>query len=295
MILLTGSAGKTGRAVLRALLARGETVRALVHQPEQIPAVQALGAQDVLVGDMRERVDMERAFLGVRRVYHICPNISPDERAIGETVLAAAVAVEVERFVFHSVLHPQTEAMPHHWQKLRVEEKLLATGLPYTILQPAVYMQNILVHWETILAEGKYPVPYPAETRLSWVDLQDVGQAAAVVLTEPGHSDATYELVGTLPFSPHDVAARLTRRLGRSVSAATISLEDWERQARSAGLGAYQVDALSRMFRYYARFGLGGNPRVLRWLLGRPPVTWEAFIDGYARQQGVKAGQDSAN
>jgi uncharacterized protein YbjT (DUF2867 family) len=285
MILVTGSAGKTGRAVLQALLARGETVRALVYRPEQIPAMEALGLQHVLAGDMRQPADMERAFDGVRRVYHICPNVNPDERAIGEVVLAAAMAAGVDRFVFHSVLHPQTEAMPHHWQKLRVEERLLACGLPYTVLQPAVYMQNILVHWETILSQGTYPVPYPPETRLSWIDLQDLGEAAAIVLTEPGHGDATYQLVGTLPLSQHDVAAILSRRLGRPVRVAVVPLEEWERQARHAGLGVYEVDALTRMFRYYARFGLSGNPKVLSWLLGRSPATLEDFIEAHAGKQ----------
>ena len=32
MILVTGAAGKTGRAIIRALTARGEAVRALVHR-----------------------------------------------------------------------------------------------------------------------------------------------------------------------------------------------------------------------------------------------------------------------
>lgn len=295
MILLTGAAGKTGREVLGALLAKGEAVRTLVHHPEHIPALEALGARHVMVGDMRERADMQRALFGVRRVYHICPNVSPDERAIGENLISAATAAGVERFVFHSVLHPQTEAMPHHWQKLRVEERLFTSGLPYTILQPAVYMQNILVHWETIVTEGIYPVPYPPETRLSWVDLHDVGQAAAIVLTEPGHVDATYELVGTLPFSPHDVAARLSRRLGRPVNVAVVPIEDWEQQARRAGLGSYQVDALIRMFRYYARFGLCGNPRVLGWLLRRPPAALEDIIDAHIRQQSVAGKRNSEN
>ena len=63
-------------------------------------------------------------------VYHVCPNVSPDEIAIGRVSIAAARSAGVEHFVYHSVLHPQTEAMPHHWLKLRVEEALITSGLP---------------------------------------------------------------------------------------------------------------------------------------------------------------------
>jgi uncharacterized protein YbjT (DUF2867 family) len=278
MILITGSAGKTGRSVLQALVERGAPVRALVHRPEQIHAVESSGAQDVLVGDMKSRATLERALQDVRAVYHICPNVSPDEIAIGQTVIAAAQSAGIEHFVFHSVLKPQIEAMPHHWNKLRVEELLVESRLPYTILQPAAYMQNILAHWERIISEGIYPVPYPADTRLSLVDLMDVAQAAAIVLTEPGHQHATYELVSIEGLSQTEVAAILSQELGRPVQVTVVPLETWRSQAKEAGLGDYQILTLTSMFRYYQRCDFLGNPQVLSWLLGRRPATLNEFV-----------------
>ena len=84
MILTTGAAGKTGRAVIQALAARGAAVRALVHRPEQTQTVEAIGALDVQVGDMCEQAVLDRAYSGVQAVYHICPNVSPDEIVIGQ-------------------------------------------------------------------------------------------------------------------------------------------------------------------------------------------------------------------
>ena len=169
MILVTGAAGKTGRAVIDALLVQGQKVRALVYRPNQ-----DLGVQEMIVGDMRSPAIINQALHSIRSVYFICPNMNPNEFEMGQLAIGAARSAGVEHFVYHSVLHPQTEAMPHHWQKLRVEEKLFESGLPYTILQPAAYMQNILAHWSRIVADGIYPVPYAADTRLSLVDLQDV-------------------------------------------------------------------------------------------------------------------------
>jgi uncharacterized protein YbjT (DUF2867 family) len=284
MILVTGAAGKTGQAIIRALSAKGRSVRALVYRPEQVPSVEALGAQDVAVGNMRVPAAMEQAAQGVRAVYHICPNMSPDEVTIGRVAIAATRAAGVEHFVYHSVLHPQTEKMPHHWLKLRVEEMLFESGLAYTILQPAAYMQNVLAHWNQIVERGVYPVPYAVETRLGMVDLEDVAAAAAKVLTESAHAGAIYELAGPEVLSQTEIAGVLSREFGRLVRAQTVSLEAWERGARAAGLSDYQIGTLLKMFRYYEGHGFWGNPRVLGWLLGHSPTTFAAFVKRTARQ-----------
>jgi uncharacterized protein YbjT (DUF2867 family) len=279
MILVTGAAGKTGQAVIQSLVAKGEAVRALAHRPAQVRLVEEIGAREVVVGDMRLQATMDRAAQGVRAVYHICPNVSPDEVAIGQVAITAARSAGVEHFVYHSVLHPQVEAMPHHWQKLRVEEQLFESGLFYTILQPAAYMQNVLAHWDQVMEQGVYPVPYAVETRLGMVDLEDVAEAAAVVLTEPGHAGAICELAGAEVLSQVEVAVILSQQLGHPVRAEAVPLETWERRARESGLGDYQVETLVKMFRYYERHGFWGNPRILGWLLGRPPTTFAAFVE----------------
>jgi NAD(P)H dehydrogenase (quinone) len=278
MILVTGAAGKTGRAVIEALLNRGTAVRAWVGRPAQVAALQRLGVTDIVVGDMADTAVYRQAATGVRAIYHICPNMHPDEVALGRTAIAAAQAAGVAHFVYHSVLHPQTEKMPHHWQKLRVEEMLLESGLPFTILQPAAYMQNLLGSRDAILNQGSYPVPYPVETALSLVDLLDVAAAAAVVLAEPGHVGATYELAGPEVLAQTEVAAILSQALGRPVRAEQIAIADWQQQAAAAGLGSYQIEKLSQMFDYYGRFGFYGNSNVLRWLVARPLTPLAEFV-----------------
>jgi uncharacterized protein YbjT (DUF2867 family) len=278
MILVTGAAGKTGRAVLRALAGRGEPVRGLIHRPDQAPSLRALGVQETLVGDLLDRAAVQRAVDGVRAIYHMAPNVSPDEIPMGEIVISAAQSADVERLVFHSVLHPHIEAMPHHWQKARVEELLFASGLAFTILQPTAYMQNVAAAWDQILAQGRYPVPYSPETRLSLVDLEDVAEAAARVLTEPGHTGATIELVGTRGLSLADIVEVLSAELGHDVIFEVLPLEAWERSARASGLGEYQVSALTRMFAYYEEHGLTGSPHALTDVLGRPPTSFQAFV-----------------
>ncbi len=278
MIVVTGAGGKTGQAVVAALARAGADVRALVRRDEQGAGLLAHGAREIAVGDMRLEPDLRRALAGAEAVYHIGPNVHPEEQAIGLNAVAAGRAEGVERFVYHSVLHPQTETMTHHWRKLRVEEAILASGLAFTILQPAPYMQNILAGWPGIIERGVYSVPYPINTRLSLVDLRDVAEAAALVLIQPGHEAATYEIVGTPPLSQVEVAASLAAGLGQSVEAVEEQVWAWEQRARAGGLDDERIATLRKMFLYYAKYGLAGSPKVLGWLLGRPPTCFNAFV-----------------
>ena len=143
-------------------------------------------------------------------------------------------------------------------------------------------MQNSLAEWDRMVSEGIYRVPYPVETRLSLVDLDDVAEAAAIVLTSDGHSGARYELVGTPPLSQDEIAEIFGRVLKRAVRAVAESVEDWDRRARAAGLSDFARDTLTKMFRSYARDGLKGNANVLGWLLGRPPTS---AYDRHARRR----------
>lgn len=278
MILVTGAGGKTGQAIIRELAATGARVRALVYREAQVGPVQALGAAEVVIGDMAERAIYEQATAGVETLYHICPNMHPAEETIGRVALAAAQANGVGRFVYHSVLHPQTEKMPHHWHKLRVEEMLFEAGLAFTILQPAAYMQNVLAGWQTIVEQGRYRVPYPVETRLAMVDLADVAAVAAKVLTEPDHAGAVYELAGPAALTQSEVAAVLSQILGRPVQAERLPLDEWLAGAAAAGLSQYALETLVNMFHYYERYSFWGNANVLGWLLGRPPTTFREFV-----------------
>lgn len=279
MILVLGAAGKTGQAVIKRLAARGQRIRGLVRRQEQVVVLERLGVREVVVGDMSARRTLAQAVEGARAIYHICPNMHPEEEIIGQNVIGAAQSAGIEHFVYHSVLHPQVEVMAHHWQKMRVEEMLFASGLTYTILQPAAYMQNVLANWERIARDGVYMVPYALETRLSLVDLEDVAEAAAIVLSEAGHMGATYELCGSELLSQREVAEIMGQQLGRDVRGKTIPFEVWEERARSAGLGDYAVQTLVRMFRYYERHDFWGNANVLGWLLGRSPTTFAGFLE----------------
>jgi uncharacterized protein YbjT (DUF2867 family) len=212
--------------------------------------------------------------------------MSPDEMPIGKLVIGEARKADVEHFVYHSVLHPQTEKMNHHWQKLRVEEAILESGLPFTILQPAPYMQNLLAGWRSIIEDGVLRVPYSVHSKFSFIDLEDLAEAAKIVLTERNHRYAVYELAGTFPMSHVEVAEIIGRVLNRGVQAKREEIGDWRLRAeQSSGMSDYATENLVRMFEYYDGWGLVGNPNVLRWILKREPTSLAMFFDRIIQKQ----------
>lgn len=284
MILITGAGGKTGRSLIKTL-SKAENICAFVYREDQISIAKSLGAEKVIVGDMRDGYSVRRAMADVRAVYHLCPNMSPDETAIGKLVIEAARESAVEHFIFHSVLHPQTEQMAHHWQKMRVEEMLFESGLPFTILQPALYMQNLLAGWKSIVEEGILRVPYSVDAKFSFVDLEDVAEAVRIVLSEPGHNNAIYELAGTEPLSHTHVAQILGRVLNRPIRAEKEEIGDW--RLRAGELSGDALENLVRMFEYYDQWGLVGNPNLLSWILKRGPTSIESFVERTVREHSI--------
>lgn len=273
MILVTGGTGKTGRALITQLAKKQIKTRAWVRRAD----AEIIGATELFVGDMENPADWSKAFNGVHKVYHICPNMHPNEVAIGQMAIQAAVAARAEHFVYHSVLHPHIQEMPHHWNKLLIEEQLFKSGLPFTILQPTAYMQNLLPQLDSIKKDGVLRLPYPAATRLALIDLNDVAEAAAVVLASSRFVGAILELVGTDPLNQHEVMQLFDKPLKRKITYAEIPLEKWE--ADNQHLPAYARETLLAMFRYYAKYGLIGNRAALKMILQRRPTDLAAWAN----------------
>jgi len=278
MILVTGAGGKTGRAVISALIDRGARVRGLVNSEIKAQRIRSLGAE-AFIGDMFIEGDLLTAAEGVRALYHISPNVHPGELEFGKIAIAAAKKAGVQRFVYHSLCHSQIEALPNHWLKLRVEEKIKESGLNFTILQPTPYMQNILGQWNNILERGIYEIPYQPSTLLGMVDLADIAEIAARVLTtESAYDWATYELAGPQVLSQLDVVDALQRVLDKKIMIKVIDRADWTARAGVGGMADHATSTLGMMFKFMEQYGFWGNPGVLEWLLGRNARKFEDWL-----------------
>jgi uncharacterized protein YbjT (DUF2867 family) len=115
--------------------------------------------------------------------------------------------------------------------------------------------------------------------------VDDLGEAVANVLTQPGHEGATYQLCSTeKPLTRHEMASITSKVLGRAVKAVTMPLEEYMRLPRWQGRKPEDMDRLKTMFRHYDQFGFRcGNNKVLSMLLGRPATGYEQFMQRFSR------------
>ena len=217
-VAVLGGHGKTGRAVGAALAARGV---------EAVP----LGRGDW--------PDLAGAVAGCEAAYVIAPNLHADEPAYVASALAALREAAVGRVVYHSVASPYVPAMPHHVGKAVSEDLVRRSGLDWTVLQPGAYLQNLDL-------TGPLELPYSPDVPFGFLDLADLGRAAAVVLAEPGHAGATYELASRVA-----TVRELADEAGVSVT-------------RVPDPGTHPW--LSAMFAYYDEHGLPAGTRVLHLL-----------------------------
>ena len=227
-IAVLGGHGKTGRAVGAALERHGASA---------VP----LGRADW--------DDLAGAMVGCDGVYLIAPNMHPDEPTYVGQALSAMRAGGVHRVVYHSVASPYAPGMPHHVGKAHAEDLVRRSGMAWTVLQPGVYLQNFDL-------TRTLRVPYDVHRPFGFADLQEVAEAAAVVLLQNGHAGATYELA---------TRTATIAELAAEAGVGAERLEDWTGE----GLDEHERAWLRSMFDYYDRHGLPVGTLPLRALLDR--------------------------
>jgi uncharacterized protein YbjT (DUF2867 family) len=286
MILVTSANGKTARHIIPLLLSKGRKVRALSHH---LPSEPTVGVE-AIAGDMNDPAVLARCVDGAEAVIHIGPTFHPREAEMGTALINAARDAQTPRFVYMSVIHPQIDDLVNHQNKLRVESHLVHMRMDWTILQPQHYMQNIDV--KRAVADRSVALPYSAERSLGFVDIADVAEVAAKVVTEEGHRWATYELAASEHLSTRDIGAIIGAVSGVNINVGRLNVDEvieWFGKGKDRdAFDDRSANALYRLFAYYDRYGITGNGNVLRWLLGRPATTFAAYC---ARQlgQGPKA------
>jgi len=271
VIVVTAAGGPTGTAVVRELRARGESVRAVVNRRGPRPELAALGVE-VVVGELTQPMAWSKLLAGADGLYLIWPNFDPDEAEGAPAVFAEARRAGVARVVYHSVLRPQLRVMPHHAAKDVAEEALDASGLrSWRVLQPCAYADNMDGQLEAVRVSGVLRSYWGLRTGQSLVDLRDVAEAAAVLLTADGLDGGTFEAAGPEALTAPDLAERIAAWLEDEVVADDV-IPGGEMPS------SYAARCRRTMFDHYRAHGFTGSPRVLTDLLGRAPRTFAQHL-----------------
>ena len=275
-VLMVGATGRHAHWVLRELNQRGVSVRALVRNQQRADVARNNGAAEVAIGDLTEPATLSRAAAGMDGVFHIGPAHAAGEAQMGVAMVDAAATAGVRKFVFSGVIHPSISAMTNHGAaKLPVEEALYSSELDFTVLQPARFMQNFERSWNDIVEHDRLAQPYSLSAKMCSVDYRDVAEVAGMAMTGDELSYGTFELSAPGMQDTYQTAEIVSEVLGRTVTAVQIPLDHFASQLPE---GHFR-DGMRRMMAHYDKHGLpGGNPLVLRSILGREPRSLKDYF-----------------
>jgi uncharacterized protein YbjT (DUF2867 family) len=275
-ILVTGATGTVGRNVVTALSDRDVAVRIGVRDPDAV-STETAAAGAAVAFDFTKPETWGRALADADGLFLMRPPVV-DTSDIGAFV-DAADRVGVTRIAYLSTLGAEKNPLvPHHW----IEKRILATDMEYTLLRASFFMQNLLeVHRQEIVDHGEIFVP-AGTGKTSFVDARDLGEIAAVVLTETGHANQTYDLTGPAALDYQEVAAIFSDVLDRPVTYPQPSLIAFATRMHRRGEPVGFIAVMCGIYTV-ARFGLAG--RVTddsQRLLGRQPRGMRPFVEDHA-------------
>ncbi len=275
-ILVTGATGSVGSVVIENLKAKGADVSAAVRTPESDKAV-ALGVPLVHF-DFTDPEGMFKAMQGFDRLFLILP-LTKQMRVYGANAVAAAKAAGLSLVVCSSRMGSDPNA---HFQlgKIHgaVDADLEDSGIPFVILRPATFMQNYATHYAgAVSAKGKLLVP-EREAKTSYVDLRDLGAAAAAILADPEPETNTFYVVtGPQALDNHEMAAIIGKAAGREVVYENIDVEDYGLGMEEAGLPEWNVHMILSVHRYARSNYTAFKTKAVEHLTGKPAKSFQEF------------------
>lgn len=273
LILVTGSTGNTGSGLVPALLAGGARVRALVHSPAKAAPLRALGAE-VVIGDLGKPETLTAAVAGVDRIY-LCLFNGPDQATHGRNLIAAARAAGRPHVVHHSASGSDRSRIIRHIAE--IEAELRASGLPWTIVRPTFYLQNMMMAIPTVASQRTIYLPMK-QGRMAMTDVRDIVDVATRLLLDGGHVSQDYSLTTPEAFTIGEFATALGTELGTPVQYVDVPISAARESMVGMGMEPWIVDGYMELFEGFA--GNWGNKTSndTQKILGRPARGYRQFI-----------------
>lgn len=276
MILVT-TAGKVGSETVRLLRERDAPVRVLARDPAKAAALADAGAE-VAEGDLDVPASIDDAMAGVSAVVLVSPAIPAQELNVVHSAARAGVGHVVKATSKASADSPIAR---RRWQA-EIEAGLAASGIPHTLLRSNAYMQNVLALAPAIAKTSSFGSA-AGKGRSGLVDARDVAAVAAGIAAAPaGHADRTYRLTGPGLISNYDVAAVLSKLLGRTITYRELTFEENKDAMIRAGVPGQIAEMNAQAFSLIADGDAEWVTEDVPSLLDRPARSFGQFAADYA-------------
>lgn len=271
-VLVTGASGNVGREVVRDLLLRTIEVRAAV--PDEKAAQEVPKGVPWVPFDFTSPDTFDSALEGVDRVFLMRPPHMSDPAAF-EPFLAAMRQADVRQVTFLSLLGVEKNPIvPHHG----IEKGLRDSGLGWTMVRPAFFMQNLTTTHLTDLREGRIVVP-AGNGRTSFIDVRDIGAVAALTLAEGDHLGKAHSITGREALTYGECAALLSEASKRKIVYTNPSGREFARHMADQGFPPDHIRVMRGIY-LVCKLRLAGRiTDELPRLLGRPAISFAQFAE----------------
>jgi len=290
MILVTGATGRTGGALVRRLSATGIPVRALARSAARAEGLSALPVVEIVEGDMAQPATLSEALRDVDRAMLIS-SADPTMLEVQSNFIDAAAAAGIEHVVKLSGIIADLDS-PFRFARMHgeIERRLEASGMAFTHLRAGEFMQASFRQVPSILATGRLLLPME-DARIASIDVSDIAEVAAAVLTGSGHKGASYPLTGPEALSMADVAEKLSAATGNRIEYVNVGPEQATSAQLAAGMPPYTAEALAELFAERRKGKEAQVSPVVQTILGRPATSFEEFA---VRHAAVFRGEQQA-
>jgi uncharacterized protein YbjT (DUF2867 family) len=277
-VLVTGATGNTGSSLVPALRKAGVNVRALVRDETKAQPLKDLGAE-IVVGDLDRPETIAPAVEGVDKIYLLTWN-GPTQAQQAINVIQAAKKAGNPHVVRHSMWGSEKSRIVQ--QGDQVEAALFSSGLPWTLLQPTFFMQNLMMAAQTIASDGMLYWD-TGDGKLGMIDLRDIVETAFAVLTGEGHEGKSYILTGPEAISMHDVANTFSKVLGKKVTYVSVPGEAALQSMLSMGFPEWIARGYGELMAGFSEGFANRTTDNVATLTGHPARSIEQFARDYAK------------
>lgn len=222
-LLIVGATGTLGRQVARRAIDEGYKVRCLVRSAKRAAFLREWGAE-LVGGDLCYPETVQPALEGVTAVIDAATARPTDSLSIKQidwdskvALIQAAKEAGVERFITFSILNADKYPDVPLMEIKRCTELYLAeSGLNYTVLQLAGFMQGLIGQYGIPILEGQPVWVTGASSPVAYMDTQDIAKFAVRALQLPETSKKAFPVVGTRAWSAEEIISVCERLSGKT-------------------------------------------------------------------------------
>jgi len=278
--LIIGAAGNNGVATIEVLINKKhtkETIRAAVRSSEKATELKRrFPAIETVIIDLDKPETLNAAYQGVTKVFMIPGNVEAREQHAKNAIDAAVHAGSVEQFVFYSVFGAEYESILFGRQFRAGEKYLEQSGLNWSLLR-TIFFQDNFFGWADGVKQGGLYFGI-REGSLAPLNVTDIGEIAANILTTSGHNNKAYNITGPELLTGADMAAVFADVTGKAVAYVSPSQEQTLESLLSSGWPEWQAKGMLELFEVFATNQAAVISPDGEQLLGRPLTTLKEFI-----------------